>query len=270
MPIPPITELASIPDRIAVAVATYNRAGTSTAGYNATYQNFINDRANGIAACGGLAAWLATPGSATDTHNLLDRFGMNRQGSRLVPPYRLHEVLSGLAPTAVDWIAGFRIPLLAAPCALVCPDRATNLATDLAGLYTSLAIRGAVTASGGFVAASKTLHCLFPDLAPMIDNRHTGLSYYHIDRRTYMPPLGLTDWAAWSGRPMARVPNPSPKGGGRTSWDFDRFLAALGIGQSIYEGWLAIHPGLGLQDFMALDPAVGTTGVPRIIDKTLW
>jgi hypothetical protein len=35
------------------------------------------------------------------------------------------------------------------------------------------------------------MHCLFPDLAPMIDGRHSGISYYNIVRRSYAPPLAL-------------------------------------------------------------------------------
>lgn len=272
MPIAPGTALPALTALIQGSVAAYNAPGTATAAYNMTYAAYIATRQAGIAAKGGsLSAWLAGGGSASSVYNLLDSFGMNKQGSKLMPVASLHAFLTGLNPLTVDWISNFCIPLHAAPCAIGSPHVAgSTLAAELLDLYDRCASPGVVTASGGFVAGSKTMHCLFPEIAPMIDGRHSGLSYYHIDRASYLPPLGLASWTHWVGHPVSGVPNPSPRGGGRHSWRSEQFLGAIGVGQTVYEHWIAAHPALGHAGFMALDPAPGTIGIPRIIDKVLW
>jgi hypothetical protein len=158
--------------------------------------------------------------------------------------------------------------LPAAPASLP-PGGGPTLAAEITTIYNAFAAPGAVSIRGGFVAASKVLHCLFPELAPMIDGAHTGLSYFHIDRTTYSPPMGGS-WAGWLGGPMAGVPNPSPRGAGRHRWGSQQFLAAIGINQHIYALWQAAHGHPGLPAFLALDPTPGTTGIPRVIDKALW
>jgi hypothetical protein len=114
------------------------------------------------------------------------------------------------------------------------------------------------------------MHCLFPHLAPMVDGAHTGISYYNIDRATYSPPLGLHSWDEWIGEPLKGVANPSPRGAGRNAWQWHQFMAAVGVNQRIYELWQVANGNAGLQEFIALDPTPGTTGIPRIIDKGLW
>jgi hypothetical protein len=126
---------------------------------------------------------------------------------------------------------------------------------------------GAITVSGGFVAASKLMHCLFPDLAPIVDVRHTGRSYANILRSTYTPPL-VPSWNLWLGTPLVGPPNPSPAY--RAGWGGQQFLAALGVNQHIYALWQTANGNPGLANFLAVDPAPGTTGIPRIIDKVLW
>lgn len=145
-----------------------------------------------------------------------------------------------------------------------------TLSIGLRVLYNKFAELGSVTESGGYVAASKTLHCLFPDLAPMIDGEHAGISYFNIDRASYLPPLGLVGWATWIGMPLKGVPNPSPRGAGRTAWQWQQFVAAIGVNQHIYELWQLANGNPGFQALLALDPTPGTTGIPRIIDKGLW
>jgi len=270
MPIPPDTPLNAITGMFPGNIAAYNAPGTRTAGYNHTYNHYIASRDAGIAASGSLAAWIGGGGAAIAIQSLLISFGMNACESVLVPVTAFQGELRSLHPPTIDWISSYSLPFPAPPPALINPATGANLAADLHAIYDSLVTPGAVTASGGYVAASKALHCLFPSLVPMIDGKHTGLSYYHIVRGTYTPPLGLDNWGIWVGAPMAGVPNPSPRGAGRNGWDWKRFLAATGINQRIYELWQSAHGNPGLHAFLAVDPPAGMSGVPRIIDKVLW
>ncbi len=267
MPIPAGTKLTELLGILAVNIATYNEV--HEARYNRPYANYIDARNAGIEAAGGLSAWIAIDG-ATAIQTLLIAFGMNARNSQLVAHVTLQRVLSVLSPAIINWVGGLALPLGVPPPNLVNPATGETLSAELRFLYDLLAAPGSVTNSGGYVAASKTMHCLFPQLAPMIDGKHAGISYYNIDRATYSPPLGLGDWARWVGTPIDGVSNPSPRGAGRSGWHWHQFMAAVGVNQRIYELWQAANNGPGLQAFLALDPTPGTNGIPRIIDKSLW
>jgi hypothetical protein len=268
MPIREDTQLAAIPGMLAANIAAYNRA-TKAAAYNHAYKNYITARNTGIAAAGSLVAWIAGGGAAA-IQTLLIAFDMNVRKSQLVSHPAFQGALSAINPAIINWVAGISLPLGMPPPNFVNPVTGATLCAELQLIYNALARPGSVTISGGYVAASKTMHCLFPELAPMIDGTHTGISYYNIDRTTYAPPLCLGDWAAWVGAPIPGVANPSPRGAGRNAWQWPQFMAALGVNQHIYELWQAANGNRGLQAFLAIDPTPGTTGIPRIIDKSLW
>jgi hypothetical protein len=270
MPIPVGTVLNAIPGMFPANITKYNAPGTRTDDYNYTYDQYVDSRRLGIAASGSLAGWIAGGDAAIGIHSLLTSFGMNARKSVLVPVAAFRDALGSLHLPTIDWISTCSLPLPAASPALINTANGTSIASDLHVIYDSLEALGAVTMSGGYVAASKAMHCLFPSLVPMIDGEHTGLSYYHIAPSTYAPPLGLGSWALWVGAPMTGKPNPSPRGAGRVGWDWTRFLAAMGINQHIYELWQSSHGNPGLQTFLAVDSSAGKSGIPRIIDKVLW
>lgn len=270
MPIPQDTQLSALTDLLPNAIAAYNAPGTRTSTYNETYSTFIAARQAGIDEHGSVYGWILNGNACQAIHDLLTAFGMNAQGSILVDYPTLTQTFVDLPEATVNWISAITIPLLMPPCEIINPNTRHSLSTELTTLYNTLTLPGAVTLSGGFVAASKSLHCLFPGLAPMIDGRHSGLSYYHISRPTYLPPLGLDDWSAWLGMPLSGIPNPSPRGAGRNKWDSARFVAAIGINQHIYELWQQHNGGAGLPAFIEIDPAEGSIGIPRIVDKLLW
>lgn len=266
MPIPKSTQLTSIPSMLAVNVEAYNQ---NKADYNRSYNDYIAARNRGIETLGSLGSWVAGDGGIA-IQALLSAFGMNVRNSRLVNPAEFQEILSGFNPAILNWIASIALPLSVPPPRVVNTAIDVSLSAELKRIYNVLAKPGSVNSSGGFVIASKTMHCLFPELAPMIDGQHTGISYFHIDRITYAPPLGFDDWASWVGESIHRVVNPSPRGGGRNAWHWHQFMAAVGVNQHIYELWQKSNENPGLQAFLALDRTPGTTGIPRIVDKSLW
>jgi hypothetical protein len=269
MPLPRDTELAQITVMLPERIKAYNE-DARTASYNLEYKKYVQARSSGIAAAGSLAAWVNTSEAVERVWILLKCFGMDSQGSKLVVPVCFQRTLVGINPGTMNWTSGISLPLSTSPPDLSNPVTGRSLSTELREMYEALATPGAVTASGGYVAASKAMHCLFPALAPMIDGKHSGISYYRIVRQTYTPPLGIVEWAEWLGAPIRGVPNPSPRGGGRDLWDWKRFVLAIGINQHIYELWQGGNGRPGLAAFLALDPSPGTTGIPRIIDKGLW
>jgi hypothetical protein len=270
MPIPAGTKLAEIQGLLANKIAAYNDPAEYTSGYNHPYNNYIVARTDGIEAAGSLGAWIAGGGAADAIQTLLIAFGMNARNSELVPLPAIQQTLAGINPAVVNWVAGIPLPLSVPPANLVNPATDTTLSAELQSIYNALAAPGSVTLSGGYVSASKAVHCLFPELAPMIDGAHTGISYYNTVRATYKPPLGLVDWAAWIGAPIPGVANPSPRGAGRHAWQWPQFMAAVGVNQHIYELWQVAKGHPGFPAFLAIDPTPGTTGIPRIIDKGLW
>jgi hypothetical protein len=269
MPLAPSTSLLAIPGLLAATVAAYNMSGSRTARYNIPYANYIATRNGGIAVSGSLSAWIASGCAAPAIMALLKKFGMDRQGSRLVKVGGVQSALAALPAKSMDWVAAFRIPLPFTPALIVPVTGGPSLAEEIVRIYNQCATPGSISVSGGIVVASKTMHCLFPDLAPMIDGRHTGISYYNVTRPTYLPPMTYS-WDAWIGTTFVGAPNPSPRGAGWRNWGPHQFLATLGLNQHIYELWTAGHPGLGVPEFLALDGSLGTTGIPRVIDKALW
>jgi hypothetical protein len=271
MPIPAMMPMIAFGGTAFVVkkIAAYND-GRRAAGYNTQYNAFIVARAAGIRANGGgLAQWLAMPTAAIAIRNLLNAFGMNARKSALVNMQTLsNTIVRALATHPVNVIDGFRLPLQDAIGATILRS-GSNLGETLATIYEVLAAPGCVTTSGGYIAASKTMHCFFPELAPMIDGTHTGISYCRINPATYSPPIG-GNWEGWLCHPLNGLPNPSPRGAGRNNWGSDQLLCAIGATQAIYEAWQTANGSPGLAAFMALDPTSGTTGIPRIVDKILW
>jgi hypothetical protein len=266
MPIPKRTELAEVPSMLPSRIAQYNQTGTI---YNLRYAEYIDTRSAGIASAGSLSAWLAENGAAP-IQKLLIAFGMNARNSQLIPHAEFQRTLSSLNSVIVNWVGGLALPFDVAPSKLVHAVTGETLAAELGLLYQVFARPRSVTNSGGYVAASKTLHCLFPKLTPMIDGKHSGMSYCNIYRASYTPPLGIATWPEWIGRPINGVANPSPQGAGRALWRSQQFLAAIGVNQHIYELWQMANGNPGLRAFLALDPTQGTTGIPRVVDKALW
>jgi hypothetical protein len=188
MPIPKETQLTTIQGMLAASISAYNSPGTYTERYNHDYNRYIVGRAAGISAAGSLAAWLASGEAASSIRALLKSFGMNARNSELVPLHAFQGTLAAINPENINWVSGISLPLDIPPQVLMNPAAEATLSSELAGIYKALATPGSITISGGYVAASKAIHCLLPELAPMIDGQHGGfptttLTGQHILRR---------------------------------------------------------------------------------------
>ncbi len=251
---------------IPTSINDYN-GGRNGSRFNDAYASFMQARTMGLARYGGsLRRWLFTRDGAKAIWALLDCYGMNVRGSKLVSSGQLHATLQSLATIAdVDQIVRFPIPT--GGLNRVLPS-GRILASSLGTLFKDMRLPNRITVSGGFVGASKALHCILPGLVPMLDRTHIALSLYEICRSDYLPPSG--SWFQYLGSPAPSTPNPSPRGAGAQGWGSGQLLCAIGFYECIYEEWQTRNGQPGLQAFLALDSSRGTTGVPRIVDKIMW
>lgn len=253
MPITPGSTREEIVVAIPANIAAYNAAYPE---YNAAYRAFISARADGIAAAGSVAAWLATPGAAHAFISLLNSFGMNARNSELVAPAVFAANLADLPAVPLLGAVPFPIGTIAA------------IEAQLRTIFDYCAAPGTFSKSGGFVIGSKTAHCVLPELCPMLDGAHIGISLYNVAAEEYLPPGN--NWTTYLGRPVVNPPNPSPRGAGRKGWNAYRFTQAIGFYEALYSDWQATNGNQGMGAFLGTDPTAGTTGIFRALDKVLW
>lgn len=233
--------------------------------YNRAYASFTGERASDIAAHKDIEGWLTSDEAGPCIRKLMVDFGMNSQGSKLESPEKFTAGVQGI-PEAVNIkiLSSVKIPA----GTLNTPVDRTTVEAEICALFDYCASRGRFSISGGFVIGSKTSHCIFPELCPMLDGRHIAISLYNVDRGEYLPPGN--NWRSYLGRDKRTPINPSPQGDGRYNWDCYRYTQAIAFFERIYSDWQDAYGNPGLAKFMSLDPDTGTTGVPRIIDKVLW
>lgn len=267
MPIPPNSDHIWFADNLERLVRDYN-TGTGGEAFNASYATFIENRERGIARQGSLSAWLATDAASMAVWGLLDSFGMNIRNSRLISvDMGFSDSLASLQTIAnLDGLNSIPFPT-GGLNATVFPS-VLSVADELILLYDYCCSSARFSNSGGFVIASKVLHCVLPNLAPMIDGLHSGISYYNFSRASYFPPGG--DWTTYLGFQIDGLTNPSPRGAGRNNWRAHQFCCSIGYNETLYNTWQTRNGNPGLAAFMALDPTPGTTTINRIIDKGLW
>ncbi len=192
-------------------------------------------------------------------------FGMNGRGSELINPVSFHTNLVSISGVVnINGLEGFA--LSKDPLTAVIGD--STIAIQLRKLFDYCATPCRFSISGGFVIGSKIIHCIIPELCPMVDINHIGISLYNIHPNDYFPPGN--NWEAYIGKVPVGKPNPSPRGAGRNAWHADQILCAIGFYARLYEEWQATNGNPGIQAFLKLDISKGTSGIPRILDKALW
>lgn len=170
------------------AISNYD-SGRNGSRFNDAYASLMQSRSAGLANHdGSLQKWLVIQDAAEAIWALLDCYGMNARGSKLVRSGQLHTTFQFLVTVVdMDEIARFRVPTDGLNQVL---SSGNTLAVNLGTLFEHLRLPNRVTASGRFVGASKALHCILPELVPMLDCTHTALSLYEIHRPDYLTPTG--------------------------------------------------------------------------------
>lgn len=261
MPLAKSITRQDIVNSISARVANYN----SRTSYNPVYLRFISAREAGVRSYGSLAGWLVTPEAANAIYGLMDDFGMNARGSRLTRTDVFARNLSEI--TAVVDIAGLsKFTLDQGQLSQKLHN--STVVQELGKLFDFCSKERCFSESGGIVIGSKVAHAILPELCPMIDTSHIAISLARVTPGEYLPPSG--SWEVYLGYTPGRRPNPSPLGGGRYSWGKDQFLCAIGFYARIYHDWQEANGNPGLAAFLSQDPAPGTTGIPRLLDKVFW
>ena len=254
---------ADITRTISARIEAYNKTPRGDS-YNKHYAKLIQVRLAGVRNCG-LAAWLKTAESRSAIRSLLEEFGMDARKSQLAPATIFDMNISQIPDIAnIEWLSRFQL----SEESLSKSGGSSTVAEQIGKLFDFCADRGRFSESGGFVIGTKVAHCVLPEVIPMIDISHIGISLYNVPRKEYLPPGDV--WRRYIGYEPRGKPNPSPNGAGRNSWKSDQILCAIGFYTRIYRDWLAFDEGNNLEKFLALDRSNGATGIPRLLDKVLW
>lgn len=199
---------------------------------------------------------------ASRLRDILTKFGMDARASRLMAPERILSVIS-LVGSDCDLLNMAQIQLHT----LNLKQTIKNQTVDsiIRKIYDHLAEPNNISEAGGFVAASKTMHFILPELFIMLDGQHIAISLYNIS--DYHPhPNDGGGWSTvvsnYSGR---EPPNPSPRGAGRYSWDNKRYVVALMYYKRIIREWCQQN-NADVKSFLNLDTQNAST-TSRIIDS---
>ncbi len=259
MPLPKGTTRQDIVKSIPSRIENYNRDTSN----NPSYLRFITEREAGIKSSGSLEKWLVTQEAVDLIHAFINDFGM--RSYQLTPPVvyarKLFELTVGVDVEGLSKFTPNQGPLTTLIGNL-------TVAQELGKLFDFCAKWRHFSEAGGIVVGSKVAHAILPELCPMIDTRHIGISLFNIAPGEYLPPGD--SWDEYLGyTPRGKV-NPSPRGGSRNRWRKDQFLYAIGFYARIYHEWQEANGRPGMTAFLSLDPVQGTTGIPRLLEKVFF
>ena len=262
MPVPKNIRLSTIINNVNSSISSYNQKHSA---YNHDYNNFITSRFAAISEEGNMEGWLNKTGTSIEIRNLMDKFGMNIRNSLLVNQDIFINNINRISKL-VDINGLDEFSLLDGSLTKKIND--STISIELGKLFDYCAKPGNFSISGGFVIGSKVSHCIIPQLCPMVDTAHIGISLYNIHQDDYLPPGN--NWKTYIGKTPFGKPNPSPRGAGRNSWKTDQILCAVGFYARLYEAWQAKNGNPGINAFLELDSSNRMSGIPRILDKVLW
>lgn len=262
MPVPENIRLSTIINNIKSSISSYNQQYST---YNRAYNTFVASRFAGISTEGNINDWLRKTSTSNRIRNLMITFGMDSRKSSLVDQDKFSNHLNSI-PEIIN-INGLENFSLSNGSLTRKIDNST-VAIELGKLFDYCAKPGNFSVSGGFVIGSKVSHCIIPQLCPMVDITHIGISLYNIHQDDYLPPGN--NWKAYIVKTPFGKPNPSPRGAGRNSWKTDQILCAIGLYARLHEEWQDKNGNPGVNAFLELDSPNIMSGIPRILDKVLW
>lgn len=262
MPVPKGTLTSYIVKNIQHLVEKYNR---DYGHYNRDYNFFLKQRTHLFASIDRSFNNLLHDLRFSDQlRNILDSFGMNTRHSKLVSSQRFLDTMSQIG-FEFDLLESEQIRLHTLDLHQIIHDQTVFLI--IKKIFNLFKKPGNLTESGGFVIASKTMHFIMPELFIMLDGQHIAVSLYNI--YDYHPhPDDGANWFETIPNYSGLKPNPSPRGEGRKSWDYERYSIALMYYKRIFQEWCQ-HANSNIENFLDIDSQNVST-VKRIIDKALW
>ena len=255
MPIPEGVETDYIINNMEKRIQKYNLNHDNYVGH---YKNYINKRNHYIEELGDLSNAVREKDFILDIEKILIEYGMNSRNSELMNNSTFQNTLINNIDV-IDEIENSKKTISSI-------TNNAELIKKIKILYNKLSKPQALTLSGGFVIASKTMHFLFPELFIMIDGAHIGISLYNID--DYVPhPIDGKNWYSVFSDYSGKKSNPSPRGNGRRSWDSERYCMALFYYKRLFYEWIDKNDS-NENAFIKLDQ--NSNYIPRILDKALW
>jgi len=262
MPVAKGTSTAYVAQSIQDLVNRYNRLYSN---YVRDYNRFMEERARLLVGNNrSLATLLNDLRFAAELRQILAKFGMDARASALVSHERLLDTMSQVSPR-LSLLSTTQIRLHALSLRQMVNGR--TVASIIRDVFELFETAGQLSAAGGFVIASKTMHFILPEVFVMLDGQHIAVSLYNIS--DYYPhPDDGRDWFDVIPNYSGRKPNPSPRGEGRKSWDNERYCIALMYYKRIIREWCQQNNS-NIQGFLNLDTEP-TSSAARVIDKALW
>lgn len=265
MPVSKGTVTTTIVQNLSHLVNQYNRREKE---YVRNYNNFMRERNHLLEQHNGIFETLLNDQIFCNLfRGILTKFGLNARGSRLVSSQQILESITEYSPE-FDRLRSANILLHT----LNLHQTIENQTIDsiIRNIFCFFAEPHRITESGGFVAASKNMHFIMPELFIILDGQHIAMSLYNINRIDYNPhPEDGIGWInVVPNFSRRKKPNPYPQGEGRRSWDAERYVIALMYYKRIIHEWCQGYCS-DFEGFLEIDFENASTA-SRIIDKALW
>ena len=215
--------------------------------HNNTFEEMLNDRV-----------------FSEELRRILIKFGLDARASRLMPLQSIQNTISYCAPE-FDQLRTANI--LLQNLNLSHEENGRSIYSIIRSIFDIFSEPNRITQSGGFVAASKTMHFIMPQLFIILDGQHIAISLYNIsDYYPHQKDGG--DWGEIIPQYSGLTPNPSPRGGGRENWDAERYIIALMYYKRIVLEWIQRNHS-NIEGFLEID-SENLSKASRIIDKSMW
>lgn len=262
MPISRGTVTTDIVKNLPYLVSKYNRCEQL---FVQVYNRFMRERNHLLELHNGIFRTLLNdPIFGNYLRGILVDFGLDARGSKLVSPQRILETISGCGSES-DRLKSANISLHTLNLHQTIENQ--TVGSIIVRIFDFFAKPYRITESGGFVAASKTMHFIMPELFIILDGQHIAISLYNISDYNPHPEDGRS-WADVVPNYSGNKPNPSPRGNGRKSWDAERCVIGLMYYKRIIREWCQRNYS-DIKGFLEIDSENASTA-SRIIDKALW
>lgn len=265
MSIPEDTSTNDIVKKLPNLVDEYNKSSNQE--YQKAYENFMQKRRDFLSECDeNFRILLGNLSFCEKLREILSDFGLNYRGAKLVSARRILDTFKSIR-TKFELLSSAGVTLYNLDPKSKLENR--SISSLIREIFRYLEKTNRISEAGGYIAASKSMHFVLPQLFIMIDGQHIAISLYRISCSDYKPySKDGSTWADVLPNYSGNKPNPSPRGSGRKLWDGERYIIALMYFKRIVREWCQ-HNNATLDEFLEVDSS--NNKLPsRIIDKALW